>query len=138
MEKSVSETATVHFRMTWVDGGQKKKPHKQILILRPPELPTHFVLQMWSYTSKKQNQKKNWNPLESTCETVRLWGLTWFWWFEKQRKSVKLISTWIGVCFPCSLNIRASSNKWFSVTLKLSLHLDQTDRQVCEQIGHFP
>lgn len=52
MKKSVSETATAHFRMTWVDGvpkktkTKKKPPHRQILILKPLELPAHFVLQM--------------------------------------------------------------------------------------------
>lgn len=50
---------------------------------------------------------------------------------------MKLISTWIEVCFPHSFEIRANSNKWFSMILKLCLHLDQTDWQVYEQIGHF-
>lgn len=32
MKKSVSETATAHFRMTWVDGVPKKKKKKSHLI----------------------------------------------------------------------------------------------------------
>ena len=36
-----------------------------------------------------------------------------------------------------SFEIRANSNKWFNMTLKFSLHFDQNDWQVYEQIGYF-
>ena len=50
MKKPVSETTTAHFRMTRVnvvpEKKKKKPPHRQIFILKPLELPAHFVLQM--------------------------------------------------------------------------------------------